>query len=223
MKETLSRYLRVRASALGLTLSDVCKQAGLSRQTLYSFDEIPRKLPELKTLVALSGVLQVHPLRLLQLIFDEVPLHAATTRRHKRGDKSTFVRDVSIPDGTPVMPGERFVKTWESQNIGNVPWDGRFLQCIDEDIVVYQKSGERLNIAGRLTPQSERVAVPFTAPGAKVQISVEFVAPSSPGTLVSYWKTVFEDGKECFPNSLGLWVKVNVVSLARAYDVEERK
>ena len=35
------------------------------------------------------------------------------------GDKSRFVRDVTIPDGSVFEPGEAFEKIWEIQNLGS--------------------------------------------------------------------------------------------------------
>lgn len=113
------------------------------------------------------------------------------------------------------MPGQKFIKTWELQNVGRVPWEGRFLRCLDEEIVVSTLIGETLVLAQNLVPSAKRIAVPDTQPGAKVQISIEFTAPEPPGTVLSYWKSVFSDGTLCFPKARGLWVKVRVNSAAR--------
>ncbi|BDT69782.1 hypothetical protein os1_39740 [Comamonadaceae bacterium OS-1] len=210
MQETLDGWMRQRARELGLNLSALCKQAGIGRQTLYDLACIPDKLPSMQTVVALADVLQVHPLRILHLVFDTVPIKPAVKRAQQQGDRSAFVRDVTAPDGALVLPGQRFTKTWELQNAGNVPWQGRFLQCMDEEVVVATRTGETLHLAHNLVPASSRIAVPTTAPGATVQLSVEFTAPQPPGTVLSYWKSVFADGTLCFPDSVGVWVKVRV-------------
>jgi hypothetical protein len=57
--------------------------------------------------------------------------------------------------------------------------------------------------------------VPTTAPGATLQLSMDFTAPQQPGTVLSYWKSVFADGALCFPDSAGLWVKVRVSTLTQ--------
>jgi transcriptional regulator with XRE-family HTH domain len=220
VNESLETYIRARAKDLDLNLSEVCRHAGISRQTLYSLSDAS-KLPALSTLVALADVLQVHPLRLLQLIFDELPAARTAARRQKRGDISAFGRDVTFPDGALVLPGERFVKTWELQNVGKVVWENRCLVCMDEEISVYARSGEILKLANNLIPSADRVPVPTTLPGQTVQLSVEFTAPESQGTVLSYWKTTFADGTLCFPKRPGLWAKVRVSTLASAA-AEER-
>lgn len=213
MQESLNSYIQNRANELGLSLSEVCRQAGISRQTLYSLNQVPYKLPALQTVVGLATVLAVHPLRLLQLVFDELPMAQHVKQRHKRGDESVFIQE-TIPDGTLVLYGERFTKTWELQNVGRVPWENRYLQCMDEELVVYARTGEMLRIAESLTPAVKRIPVPYTAPGATVTLSVEFIAPAMPGACISYWKTVFEDGSICFPNARGLTVNVRVSTMA---------
>lgn len=44
------------------------------------------------------------------------------------GDRSRFVRDVTIPDGTKLYVGEKFTKIWEIQNVGTCVWENRHLQ-----------------------------------------------------------------------------------------------
>ena len=36
--------------------------------------------------------------------------------------KADFMGDLTIPDGTKVQPGTKFVKTWKIKNSGNIPW-----------------------------------------------------------------------------------------------------
>jgi hypothetical protein len=215
MSETLDSYIRNRAAALGFTMTELCSKADISRQSFYSLAKVPDKLPDLKTIIRLAEVLQVHPLRLLHLIFDKVSLHH-TARPPARGDKSAFVADLTFPDGALVLPNQTFVKTWEIHNVGKVAWENRFLQCMDEEIVVSIRTGEVLELGQNLIPHAQRVAVPYTKAGDKVCVSMTFTAPKQPMTVLSYWKSVFEDGSLCFPNATGLWCKVRVTSLATA-------
>lgn len=213
MPETVESYMRARANELNFSLAEVCRRAGISRQTLYSLSQVPQKLPSLQTVVSLADVLQVHPMRLLQLIFDDLPVAQRLKQRQKRGDRSAFVQE-TIPDGTLVLFGEQFSKTWELQNVGRIPWEGRYLQCVDEDILVYNRTGGMLKIAENLVPQATRIPVPTTLPGEVVRLTVSFTAPAMPGTFLSYWKSVFEDGALCFPEAQGLSVKVRVNTMA---------
>lgn len=218
MTETLDSYVRSRAKSLGLSTTELCRRAKLSRQTVHSLTQVGGKLPTLPTVVALARVLQVHPIRMLRLLFDAEPSPAVGAQggSPRQDDQSAFVRDVSFPDGEMVLPGQRFVKTWEMQNVGKVAWTDRFMQCQDEQIVVYTRDGREIRVADNLLPSSTLIAVPPTAPGQTVQISIEFTAPQMPGTVVSYWKSVFADGTLCFPSARGLWVKVHVSTLATA-------
>jgi transcriptional regulator with XRE-family HTH domain len=215
----LKPFVEQRAQALGLTLSELCRRADISRQTLYSLLHDTQRLPTLDTVMAVAQALQVIPLRLLQLLCEQ---HAKTRPRSQRrvrvlrGDQSAFVRDVTYPDGELVLPGQRFLKVWELQNVGEVPWDNRWLRCVDEELVVYSRSGELLRLAQNLTPSVQAIRVPRTLPGQTVQLCVEFTAPLHPGTVMSYWRSTHDDGQLCFPSSRGMWVKVQVSQLAAA-------
>lgn len=217
MTTTLDAYLAERMRSLEISQSELCRRAGISRQTLHTLNSMPHKLPSLPTVMAIAGALQVHPIRLLQIICDQQASSPnGTQARQLRGDRSAFVRDVSFPDGQLVLPGQRFVKTWELQNVGYMAWQGRLLRCMDEEVVVYSRSGEILRLAQPLQPAVLQVPVPDTQPGKTVQLSVEFTAPNSPGTVLSYWKMVFADGALCYPAARGVWVKVLVTALAAA-------
>ena len=222
MKETLDSFIRSRSNALGLSFTDLCKQAHISRQTLYSLTRVPQRLPDLKTVVALADVLHVHPLKLLNLVFEDVPMAAPLKRAHKRGDRSAFVRDVTCPDGSLVLCGQRFSKTWELENAGSVAWVNRSLRCIDDEVLVYTRTGETLLLANSLMPRCNQVPIPDTLPGAKVEVTVEFKAPEQPCTVVSYWKSFFDDGTQCFPKNVGVWVQVRVTGVvASAYAIRD--
>lgn len=221
MKETLDSYVRKRCIEIGISSSELARKTGLSRQTLHSLAFVPKKMPSIQTLVGLADALRIHPMRLVHLAVEGAIPPASSSSHPKRHDQSVFVADVTYADGALVLPNQRFTKTWELQNVGKVPWVGRYLQCMDEEILVYGKIGEALHIANNLLPAATRVPVPDTMPGQLVQVSVDFTAPEPPGTVLSYWKSVFEDGGLCFPQSRGLWVKVRVTSMAQGA-LEER-
>lgn len=213
-RENLAGYMLQRMHALGLSQTQLCTDARISRQTLHSMLNAPHKLPALQTVFSLAQVLQVHPLRLLLLLCDQQVQQGQAPLRRMQGDKSAFVRDVTHPDGELVLPGQRFTKVWELQNVGQVPWQNRWLQCMDEDIVVYANNESTLRIAQPLRPDQARLPVPFTRPGDVARLSASFHAPTEAGTVLSYWKMAFEDGTLCFPAAHGVWVKVQVTSLA---------
>lgn len=113
------------------------------------------------------------------------------------GDAVAFVGDVSIPDGTVVRPGERFVKTWELRNTGTVSWVGRYLVRLPST-----------DGAGCRTP--DRVPVPSTEPGATARVSVVVDAPGRPAGCKVYWKLVDERDRPYFPLSRPMYFDVVV-------------
>ncbi|MBE0505856.1 MAG: helix-turn-helix domain-containing protein [Marinospirillum sp.] len=215
MEQNLEQYIRQRCNSLKISLSEVCRQADISRQTLYECWSKDHKYPSLSTLVAISHVLKVHPLRLLQLVFQQ---HTTSNLPQAMlGDQSAFVADVTYPDGEQVLTGERFRKTWCLQNVGSVPWINRHLACQDDDLMIlYGRSGGLLDVAEKLLPDHSILPIPDTQPGETVELSVDFTAPSTPCTVISYWKILNPDGQFAFPNSKGLWVKVRVTGVTQA-------
>jgi DNA-binding XRE family transcriptional regulator len=209
----LDVFVRQRSAQLGLSLTELCRRAGISRQTLYELERLPHKLPSLTTVVALAQVLDVHPMRLLQFVFELVPMKS-THRRARAGDRSAFVADITCPDGTAVGPGQRFEKIWSLQNVGTVPWTGRALQCRDDEVAIYDTVGARVLVSPGLRPDQRTVPLPDVAPGETVSVAVWFTAPGQPCSAISYWKLVDADGRLCFPAAAGLWVQVRVVALA---------
>jgi len=114
------------------------------------------------------------------------------------GDNDDFVTDVTIPDGTIVHTGQRFMKTWEIRNTGQVPWAGRYLTRVGA-----QGPG--------LCSSPSQVPIPETMPNHNVQISVSLTAPTLPGSCRVDWKMTDVASTPFFPNKQGLYLIVNVV------------
>jgi len=92
-----------------------------------------------------------------------------------------YVRDVTIPDGTVMAPGQAFVKSWEIENTGDVPWpQGTELRQVD----------------GTSMGPLESVSLNSRAAGERTVISVDLVAPDEPGSYRSYWQLCVGDA--CF-------------------------
>jgi DNA-binding winged helix-turn-helix (wHTH) protein len=115
------------------------------------------------------------------------------------GDRSRFIRDVTIPDGSPVFVNEEFVKSWEIQNIGSVPWEGRFLT----------RQGPPDHRRRLITPA--RVPIPTTLPGQSCIVSTPVKAPSTPGSRDAHWKMTDADGRLLLPNQGEVFISVDVV------------
>ncbi|WP_218149400.1 NBR1-Ig-like domain-containing protein [Marinospirillum celere] len=210
----LETYIRQRARNLNISLSQLCREAGISRQTLYEAWSLSGKYPSLNTLVNIAYTLKVHPLRLLQLLFGDQEL--PETIKSIPGDRSAFVGDITYPDGEYVMPGETFTKVWAIQNIGEVAWEGRSLICQDDELIVFSNAGDELCLAQQLIPTEAIIPIPYTPPGQTIEIAAEFTAPDSPGTVMSYWKMVNSEGNFCYSKSKGLWVKVTIITPTRS-------
>ena len=88
------------------------------------------------------------------------------------GNYSSFVSDVSIPDGTVVKAGQRFTKTWKLKNTGTTTWSGYHLVFTD---------GDQMG-----APYA--VPVPETPPGDTVEISVPMTAPHDAGAHRGIWQ-----------------------------------
>ncbi len=87
--------------------------------------------------------------------------------------------DVTIPDDTLLAAGEHFVKTWRLRNDGSCAWE--------PGIQLRRISGEAMSVA-------EEVLVTLTEPEATTEVSVEMIAPSTPGTYRSDWRLHTAEG-----------------------------
>lgn len=97
-------------------------------------------------------------------------------------DLSTL--DVTIPDGTPMSPGQEFTKTWKIKNVGICTWD------TDYQAIFSYSSPPNEDMDAQPLPLTTLVA-----PGQEVEVSVQFKAPTTPGEYTGYWQMV---------NSLGI-------------------
>lgn len=84
-----------------------------------------------------------------------------------------FVSDVSIPDNTPVTPGQKFTKTWKVKNAGTCAWEAGFKFAF--------VTGDAMGGATYTLPSA-------VAAGAVTDISVAMTAPSKSGTIRGDWR-----------------------------------
>jgi next-to-BRCA1 protein 1 len=87
-------------------------------------------------------------------------------------DNAVFVADVSVPDGTQMIAGQDFVKTWKVRNTGACTW----------------KTGYQLILSygSRMSGQSTALTTDVL-PNTEVEISVNLKAPNAAGTYSGYW------------------------------------
>lgn len=84
-----------------------------------------------------------------------------------------FLGDVTIPPGSVIQPGASFQKTWQVQNTGSCIW-----------INTYSIQNIRGGTLGATSPSP----IPYTQPNQTVNISLNMVAPTQPGTYSSVWQ-----------------------------------
>ncbi len=115
------------------------------------------------------------------------------------GDASTFITDITIPDGTIMAPYQEFEKTWRIRNSGTVPWMGRWL-------------ARRGSPTGHGVPTSpRRVPIPDTMPGEEVDITVPVKAQPLSGASQAHFKMVDGAGWEYFPDRYSLGLVLSII------------
>jgi hypothetical protein len=105
----------------------------------------------------------------------------------------TFVKDVTIPDGTQMTPGQSFTKTWQVSNSGTCAWEAGFRWNV--------VGGDAMG--GVAVTLNQRVE-----PGRQYEFSVPMVAPTNQtGRIRGTWRLSDANG-----NFFGdaPWVEINV-------------
>lgn len=95
----------------------------------------------------------------------------------------------TVPDGTSVLAGHDFVKSWTVRNAGPVRWTRRWLT----------RQGSP-GVPGWLH-SPRRVPVPEAAPGADVMITVPLRASEWTGASIAYFELTDEVGRPYFPDA----------------------
>jgi hypothetical protein len=128
-----------------------------------------------------------------------VPLFGKCGMRRVRCSK--FLADVTIPDGQVINAGTPFTKIWRVSNSGNANWG------LNAKLVFL--SGDPLGApnsvhVGGVTPAEER------------DLTVQMVAPTTPGRYVSYWR-LHDDANVPFGHRL--WVEIQVVPAPQPVEI----
>jgi next-to-BRCA1 protein 1 len=108
--------------------------------------------------------------------------------------KAHFVRDVTVPDGSALRPGQRVLKTWSMKNSGKVYWP---------------RDTKLVFVGGQLSPieSEEQPLIPLAAPGEVVDVSVRLQMPDKPGRYTGYYRLSYGEGAR-FGNRI--WIDVLV-------------
>jgi len=122
-------------------------------------------------------------------------------------DAAQFVTDVTVPDGTAFNPGTPFTKIWRLRNIGACAWNASYALVF--------VSGDRM--------QTRNVfPIPYLVrPGELVDLSADFIAPTTAGHYRSNWMLSNPSGY-IFGIGPGanrpFWVDITVKSTSGPYD-----
>jgi len=125
-----------------------------------------------------------------------IPVPCVATAAHMTsGMSSKFVQNVSYDNGSMILPGMSFTKTWKVKNNGQSSWPPNTVL---------------VNIGGEYVPEIDNkiILVPSIYPGDSADISVELVAPKAPGRSLSYWQ--LQAGGVNFGDKL--WMDIKVAS-----------
>ncbi len=111
-----------------------------------------------------------------------------------------FVSDVTIPDGTDVIAGTTFTKTWRLKNAGSCTWTTEY------DIAFVK--GDQMSAPKYIDlPKAVK-------PGETIDISVSMIAPSASGDYTGYWMMLNQNGVKFGTGSDTkgtFWVDIDVI------------
>jgi hypothetical protein len=141
-----------------------------------------------------------------ELVLDEVtatPEPTPTVAASSGGSEAAcyfaqFVGDITVPDGTIVLPGTTFTKTWQVKNVGSCAWDTSHR--------LYLQSGESMTT-------TTSIPLPQTVwPGQTINLSVPMTAPEAEGVYTGYWRiaTPYGGSFGVNANDASLYVRVTV-------------
>ena len=111
---------------------------------------------------------------------------------------ATFVADVTIPDGTAVVPEQSFIKTWRIKNVGSCSWSTAYSLVF--------ASGDHLG-----GPASVNFPV-GVKPNETIDLSVTLFAPKAQGKYTGNWQLSSPEGVTFSTGSKNqpFYVKINV-------------
>lgn len=220
MQQDLESFIHRRVRALGLSMGELAAAAQITRAHLRRIVTRQTCNPGILTLQKLAIALKVQEMGLLRYFLGHEidPAIPDVGVRHinplNNVDVLAFVEDVTIPDYSVMMAGEKFVKTWAVQNAGQVNWVGRRLIRVDQNMVVAERSSN-----GNLTPLLDayldslgrEVEIPNTPPGHLAELSVSFMAPKANCSVASIWQFVDSDNQLIYRSNCFLQCIVTVL------------
>lgn len=128
----------------------------------------------------------------------DAPERQAATEQPTRCDMINFTGDITIPDGSIVEAGERFIKVWRLTNGGTCTWTTGYALVF--------VGGEQMSAPGVMQlPMS-------VAPGQSIDVSVPMEAPIEDGHYRGDW--MLRNGSGVLfgvaEDNIAFWVEINV-------------
>lgn len=91
-----------------------------------------------------------------------------------------YVADVTIPDDSVIQPGASFSKTWRLRNASDCDWSLGYRFVFS---------------SGSLMGANGTVALPPVRANSEFEVTVDFIAPTAPGTYTSRWQAEAPTGE----------------------------
>ncbi|XP_071941936.1 next to BRCA1 gene 1 protein-like [Antedon mediterranea] len=140
----------------------------------------------------------------VRIIVDSATTELDEGKSHMSKMDAVFVAHANIPDGSHLQPGTKFIKNWTIKNTGDVNWD-----------TLTQLQYQWGNIPLISTPL---VNVPSLKTNEEGCVSVEFLAPISPGDYESHWRLTHRGRSQQFGQRV--WCRI-VVDPQEILEVKE--
>lgn len=171
------------AASAAIGMGEEPKEITLGGQTGYLLNQIPGRLPAVSVYLVYNDLayrFTSEPLDIIAVsesepfqdalefwelfkssftLFDPIPAAMPQANLENCTLDAEFVADLTIPDGTIVVPGEYLIKKWLIRNNGTCDWGAGF--------EFYQT-----NLDSQLLSQLSVSDFPMAAPGVEVEVSV---------------------------------------------------
>jgi len=128
-----------------------------------------------------SEPLFIPPISESSLVQNQEPLHPASyTKQENCENQLRYLKDLTIPDGTEVLPSERITKRWLIINEGSCNWDQSYSLQLISGLTLGAKKHQNLFPARQ---------------GSRAIIEIMFTAPENPGRYNTWWQAFDSIGK----------------------------
>ncbi|MBQ4513424.1 MAG: transporter substrate-binding domain-containing protein [Anaerolineaceae bacterium] len=107
-----------------------------------------------------------------------------------------FVSDVSLPDGTTLLPNMNATKTWNVKNTGSCTWDSSYSFAY---------------VKGQVLGQTSVAITKLVAPGEQYELSIPLNTPAANGEYTAWWQMRSPQGTG-FGQTIWYDIKVNGTS-----------